>query len=66
MSEPHDCDVIQAMFKFGGSFVKGLATAAFAADPENMAKIKATWPEYWAKYRALADPDPAKSGSRSR
>ena len=41
---------IEAMAKYGGSFVKALAEAARRADPQNLAKIKATWVEYWAEY----------------
>ncbi|HRJ06902.1 MAG TPA: hypothetical protein PK911_05145 [Candidatus Saccharibacteria bacterium] len=49
-----DVKVIQAMIRFGGSFVKALGHAAFAADPENLQKIKDTWPEYWEKYTDMA------------
>ena len=45
-----DFKVISAMRLFGGSFVHALATAASKADPENLAKIKSTWPELWEKY----------------
>jgi len=41
---------LQAMLKFGGGFVKCLAKATEHADPINLSKIKATWPEYWAEY----------------
>ena len=41
---------IEAMAKYGGSFVKALAEAARRADPQNLAKIKSTWIEYWAEY----------------
>lgn len=41
---------IQAMSKYGGSFVKALAEAARRADPANLAKIKKAWPEYWSEY----------------
>lgn len=43
---------MQAMERYGGGFVKTLAAIA-RADAENLAKIKATWPEYWAKYEQL-------------
>lgn len=49
-----DVKVIQAMIRFGGSFVKALGHAAFAADPENLQKIKDTWPEYWQRYTDMA------------
>ena len=48
-----DVKVIQAMIRFGGSFVKALGQAAFAADPENLQKIKDTWPEYWQRYTEM-------------
>jgi hypothetical protein len=51
-----DYDIIQAMRRFGGSFVRALAEAAQAADDVNFAKLKATWPEYWKKYADLARP----------
>lgn len=42
----HDLDVIDAMEKYGGSFVAALAQAARRADADNLAKIKATFSEY--------------------
>lgn len=48
-----DLDVIDAMEKYGGSFVKSLAQAARQADHINLAKIKATWPEYWKQYSEM-------------
>ncbi len=41
---------IEAMMKYGGSFVKALAEAARRADRQNLAKIKSTWVEYWTEY----------------
>lgn len=41
---------IEAMAKFGGSFVKALAECARRADRQNLAKIKMTWPDYWKEY----------------
>jgi len=49
-SDARDYWTIEAMAKYGGSFVKALAEAARRADPQNLAKIKATWVEYWAEY----------------
>ena len=45
-----DFKVIEKMHFFGCSFVYALACAATKADPENLSKIKATWPELWEKY----------------
>ena len=49
-----DFDVATAMIEYGGSFVRKLGAAALVADPENLGKIKATWPDYWAAYTLTA------------
>ena len=41
---------IEAMEKYGGSFVKALAEMARRADRQNLEKIKTTWVEYWTEY----------------
>lgn len=53
----HDLKVIEAMEKHGGGFVKALAEAARRADSENLAKIKAAWPEYWKQYESFVPKD---------
>ena len=45
-----DLQAVENMHRHGGAFARALAHAAAAADPENLAKIKATWPEMWEKY----------------
>jgi hypothetical protein len=49
-----DLDVIEAMEKYGGSFVVALAQAARRADANNLAKLKAAFPEYWQQYTEMA------------
>ena len=49
-----DYDVAFAMIEYGGSFVRKLGAAALVADPENLAKIKAAWPDYWSQYDRMA------------
>lgn len=49
-----DLAIIEAMRKYGGGFAAALARAALVADDENMMRIKATWPEYWASYKGIA------------
>ena len=49
-----DYAVIEAMSKRGGAFVRALAEAARVADPENLARIRDKWPEYWAEYTRIA------------
>ena len=50
-SQVPDTYVIEAMAKFGGSFVKRLADLMVHADRVNRYKIIATWPEYWLEYQ---------------
>ena len=49
-----DKKTIETMMEYGGSFVRKLGAAALAADQENLAKIKATWPDYWSQYSRMA------------
>ena len=53
--EEADWKVLTAMQTYGGSFVQALAAAGFCADPVNLAKIKATWPEHWERYTKMAE-----------
>lgn len=48
-----DLDTIEAMEKYGGSFVVALAGAARRADANNLAKLKAAFPEYWDQYSQM-------------
>jgi hypothetical protein len=57
-----DLATIAAMQKYGGSFVKALSVAALHADPDNLAKLKATWPEYWQRYEHMAEQQPQPTG----
>lgn len=41
---------IEFMHRFGGAFVKALAHAAAAADPNNFQRLKAAFPEIWETY----------------
>lgn len=52
--EVEKCFVSMAMRDYGGSFVKCLGKLLLLADEDNVAKIKATWPEYWKKYEEFA------------
>ena len=47
-------DVAKTMIEYGGSFVRKLGAAALVADSDNLAKIKQTWPDYWAQYSRMA------------
>ena len=49
-----DKKTIETMMEYGGSFVRKLGAAALVADQDNLAKIKATWPDYWAQYDRMA------------
>lgn len=47
--------VVEAMEKFGGSFVKSLAQCFYRADRNNIDKLKNTFNEYWEQYQSMAD-----------
>lgn len=49
-----DLLVVEAMEKYGGSFVKALANACHHADAFNLGKIKQTFKEYWTTYSEMA------------
>lgn len=49
-----DKKTIETMMEYGGSFVRKLGAAALVADTDNLAKIKQTWPDYWAQYSRMA------------
>ena len=50
-----DSDIIKCMISRGGSFVTHLGILATKADSENLQKIKDSWPEYWEKYKKMAE-----------
>lgn len=49
-----DKQTIKAMVKYGGNFVRHLAVAALYADANNLGRIKAAFPELWARYEEFA------------
>jgi len=53
--EDNDHKVIEAMERYGGSFVKALAVAFYRADHINTQKLKSAFPEYWEQYKKMAE-----------
>jgi len=53
VDEITDYQIADAMKAIGGSFVRALGLAWFAADLINREKLKAAFPEYWEEYREL-------------
>ena len=53
MDEITDYQIADAMKAIGGSFVRLVGQAWFAADLINREKLKAAFPEYWEEYREL-------------
>ena len=49
-----ETETVDAMRRWGGSFVNCLALAFMAADADNFATLRAAFPGYWEKYSALA------------
>lgn len=64
MKSATDVQVITTMQVYGGRFVQALAEAARWAEVENLAKLKATWPEYWLKYSQMAEVNSLADGER--
>lgn len=54
MTTVTDRDVAKTMQEYGGSFVRALGTAALAADPSNLKKLRDAFPDYWANYTKMA------------
>lgn len=50
-----DLKIIEAMEKYGGSFVAAIAQAAKRADRTNFARLKAAFPEIWERYAEMAE-----------
>ena len=46
--------IVEAMDKYGGSFVKALAECFRRADRDNFIKLKNTFSEYWEQYKKMA------------
>jgi pyruvate/2-oxoacid:ferredoxin oxidoreductase beta subunit len=46
---------LDAMQKYGGSFIKALAACYIAADPSNRKIIQEAWSYYWQQYAAIAE-----------
>lgn len=49
--------VVEAMEKYGGSFVAALATAMRRADTQNFWKLRLAFPEIWNQYTDMAAKD---------
>lgn len=56
-----DFKILKAMRKYGGGFATQLAIAAYCADDENLARIKAAFPDLWEKYAKFAEIDEQKT-----
>ena len=55
INENEEYEVIEAMKKYGGSFVVQLANLYERGDANNRLKIRLTWSEYWAQYKEMAE-----------
>lgn len=61
MSHDDKLKVIRAMRAHGGSFVRCLGEAWLHADADNCRRIETAWPEYIAKYQAIATTMPEET-----
>ncbi len=53
MLTEEDYNIVDAMEKYGGSFVKSLAMCFRTADPINFRKLKDAFPNYWNQYKEM-------------
>jgi hypothetical protein len=56
----YEVRVVNAMEKYGGSFVKALAKCFWCADDINKDKLKSTFLEYWIEYEKWVEHDEQK------
>lgn len=52
--EDHDLKVIDAMERYGDTFVRALAQCFLRADAGNYEILKKTFPEYWSNYEEIS------------
>lgn len=45
--------IVEAMTKYGGSFVQALAECFHRADATNFAKLRETFSNYWEQYEGM-------------
>ncbi|HUW57377.1 MAG TPA: hypothetical protein VMZ92_12140 [Planctomycetota bacterium] len=55
-----DRETVIAMGRYGGSFIRGIAAAALAADAENFKRLRAAFPDHFESYARMAAYDRAK------
>jgi hypothetical protein len=53
--------VVDAMYKYGGSFVRALSECFYRADVFNVIKLKEAFPEYWKQYDEMSQKDEQES-----
>lgn len=58
MQTERDFQIIEAMEKYGGSFVKALAVCFRRADSINFRKLKIVFSNYWAEYEDMVKGKP--------
>jgi hypothetical protein len=52
--QPTDDQIIAAMLRYGGSFMRAIANAYVVADSRNKERIRQTWAEQWSWYADMA------------
>ena len=52
--QPSDTQILDAMEKYGGSFVKSLSNTMRLADPINFERLRAAFDDRWKQYAAMA------------
>ncbi len=63
MPNEEEHKIIEAMERYGGSFVQALAAACWRADPNNFQRLKKAFPEYWREYSDMAGIPPKEEAT---
>jgi len=53
--DEQEMKIVEAMSKYGGSFVKALAEAYRRGDARNRGRLRVTFAEYWETYKEMID-----------
>lgn len=61
-TQTDDWPILDAMLRYGGSFVQALGKAAMRADAENYARLRAAFPDLWKEYKAFVRDDGPPKG----
>lgn len=63
--DQEDYTVMVSMKTYGGKFVRALGNAISLADEQNLARLKAAFPELWKSYAEMAELQAKRKGEQN-